>query len=81
MYSNKNNHNQINLKITNNNVNNDDIKELINILENVEKSKHNRFNIEKYLYFRTILDNVMKNCKLDIKSNENKNEYILNLFM
>lgn len=79
MYSNKTN--KINLKITNNNVNNDDIKELISILENDEKPKHNIFNIEKYLYFRTILDNVMKNCKLDIKSNENKNEYILNLSM
>lgn len=37
MYSNKNNN--INLTITNNNVNNEDIKELVNILKNEEKQK------------------------------------------
>lgn len=77
MYSNKNNN--INLTITNNNVNNEDIKELVNILKNEEKQKRNNSSIENYVYFRTILDNVMKNCKkLEIK---NKKEYNINIIM
>lgn len=74
MYSNKNNNNK--LTITNNNVNDEDIKELMSILKNEEKQNHNP-GIEKYLYFRSILDNVMKKCKqLDIK---NKEEYNINI--